>query len=93
MKGRGCAPSIADRFFTEGRQAGTQGLLAFPIHSEFQVSVGQVLAEISDPLPSKSFINSRTPLAGEAKKKTDYYLLGAFTFLVYVIVFTNLQTG
>lgn len=71
MKGRVCAPSIENRFFTEGRQEGTRGLLAFPMHSEFQVSVGQVLAEISDPLPSKSFINSRTPLAGEAKMKTE----------------------
>lgn len=40
---------------------------------EFQVSVGQVLAEISDPLPSNSFFNSRTPLAGEGMIKTDCY--------------------
>ena len=38
--------------------------------------MGQVLAEMSDPL-SKSFINSLTPLVGEGKQnKTDYYVLG-----------------
>lgn len=37
--------------------------------------MGQVLAEISDPLPSNSFFNSRTPLAGEGMIKTDYYIV------------------
>lgn len=36
------------------------------IPPSFQVSVGQVLAEMSDSL-SKSFINSLTPLVGEEK--------------------------
>lgn len=51
--GRVCEPPVAYWFSTEGRQERTGELVAFPIHPEFQVSVGQVLAEISDPLPSK----------------------------------------
>ena len=54
--------------------------------------MGQVLAEISDPLPSKS-CNSFAPLVGDGKKKTGYYVLGTFTFLAYMIVVTNLQIG
>ncbi|XP_047549447.1 uncharacterized protein LOC125079703 [Lutra lutra] len=77
-EGKGLRALDHESIFHRGSSV-TQGLLAFAILSEFRVSVGQVLAGISDPLPSKSFINSRTPLAGEAKKKTDCDVLGAFT--------------
>lgn len=89
--GGGCALLIANRIFREGRQEGTRGLLQFPIHSRVSGFTGSGSAEI--PLPSKSFFNSHTPLAGEGMKETDYYVLDSFTFLVYKIVSTNLQTG
>lgn len=55
--------------------------------------MGQVLAGIRD-LPSNSFFISRTPLAGEGEGmiKTDYCVVGASTFLVYMIVL-SLQIG
>ena len=68
---------MVKRPFAEGVSQGPEGCSpVLSILPAFQVSVGQVLAEMSDPL-SKSFINSLTPLGGEGKQnKTDYYVLG-----------------
>lgn len=72
--GQGLRALDGESTFHRGSSARGPRAAPLSIPPSFQVSVGQVLAEMSDSL-SKSFINSH-PLGGRRKKKKDYYVLG-----------------
>ena len=78
--GQGLRALDGESTFRRGSSARGPRAAPLSIPPSFQVSVGQVLAEMSDSL-SKSFINSLTPLVGEEKKRLLRVGLGVRSLL------------